>query len=295
VIVAAMETVRAAADAKGVRLSLDVDPDVRVNGDAHRLQQVVWNLLSNAVKFTPEGGEVFVTLRLDEHDAVMEVRDTGEGIEPAFMPHLFERFRQADSSATRSHMGLGLGLAIVRHLVELHGGTIAAESRGPGKGATFRVRLPLLRAADAVRREDVPSMPSADALRGMRVLVVDDEEEVRKYLTTVFRSSGVEVHAASSAKEALKILGQWPADVVLTDLAMPHADGFDLLHWIRESPLEHMRTVPVVALTAFAMSEDRERVSDAGFQGFLAKPVEPAQLRAAVAHVGRALARPQAG
>jgi CheY-like chemotaxis protein len=204
------------------------------------------------------------------------------------MPHLFERFRQADSSATRAHMGLGLGLAIVRHLVELHGGTIAAESRGPGKGATFRVRLPLLRTEDVASPEAAPPVPAEDVLRGLRVLVVDDEEEVRKYVTTVFRSSGVEVRSAASARDALKVLGGWPADVVLTDLAMPGADGFDLLHWIRESPLEHVRGVPVVALTAFAMNEDRERVSDAGFQGFLAKPVEPARLRAAVA---RAAAR----
>jgi signal transduction histidine kinase/ActR/RegA family two-component response regulator len=285
VIVAAMDTVRAAADAKGERLTVDLEGDVRVNGDAHRLQQVVWNLLTNAVKFTPEDGSVFVTLRADQRDAVIEVRDTGEGIDPEFMPHLFERFRQADSSATRSHMGLGLGLAIVRHLVELHGGTIAAESRGPGKGATFRVRLPLLRENDAGTSEAEPAAPDANALLGLRVLVVDDEDDVRQYVTAVFRASGVEVRTASSAREALRALADWRADVVLTDLAMPRADGFDLLHWIRESPHEHVRTLPVVALTAFAMSEDRERVNDAGFQGFLAKPVEPAQLRAAVARV----------
>jgi signal transduction histidine kinase/CheY-like chemotaxis protein len=285
VIASATETVRAAADAKGVRLVVDLDDGVRVNGDGHRLQQVVWNLLSNAVKFTPAEGSVFVTLRVAGQDAVIEVRDTGEGIDPAFMPHLFERFRQADSSATRSHMGLGLGLAIVRHLVELHGGTIAAESRGPGKGAAFRVRLSLLREEAAVTDGAEPAIPDPNALRGLRVLVVDDEDEVRTYVATVFRSSGVEVRCAASAREAMKALADWRADVVLTDLAMPRADGFDLLHWIRESPFEHVRTLPVVALTAFAMSEDRERVSDAGFQGFLAKPVEPAQLRAAVARV----------
>ncbi len=285
VILAAMETVRAAAEAKGVRLAMDVDDAARVNGDEHRLQQVVWNLLSNAVKFTPADREVFTALRVEDREAVIEVRDTGEGIEPAFLPHLFERFRQADSSATRTHMGLGLGLAIVRHLVELHGGTIAAESGGLGKGATFRVRLPLLREDEAVTRESEPPVPDAGALQGLRVLVVDDEEEVRKFVMTVFRSSGVDVRCASSAEDALQLLGGWPVDVVFTDLAMPRADGFDLLHWMRESPLEHMRAVPVVALTAFAMSEDRERVGDAGFQGFLAKPVEPAQLRAAVARV----------
>ena len=288
VITAAMETVRAAADAKGVKLSMDVDERVRVNGDPHRLQQVVWNLLTNAVKFTPTGGAVFVSLTSENQDAMIEVRDTGEGIDAAFMPYLFERFRQADSSATRAHMGLGLGLAIVRHLVELHGGTIRAESRGKGKGATFRVSLPLLRADERVSPESAPAMFSTESLRDLRVLVVDDEEDVRNYVATVFRSSGVDVRCASSASEAMDVLEEWAADVVLTDLGMPRADGFDLLHWIRESRFERVRRLPVVALTAFAMNEDRERVSDAGFQGFLAKPVEPSQLRAAVA---RAAAR----
>ncbi|HEV7240031.1 MAG TPA: CHASE domain-containing protein [Thermoanaerobaculia bacterium] len=288
VIAAAMETVRAAADAKGVKLSVNLDERMRVNGDPHRLQQVVWNLLTNAVKFTPAGGEVFVSLASENRDAVIEVRDNGEGIDAAFMPYLFDRFRQADSSATRAHMGLGLGLAIVRHLVELHGGTIQAESRGKGKGATFRVRLPLLRAEEDVSREPAPEMFSVEALRGLRVVVVDDEEDVRIYVAMVLRSSRVEVRCAQSAREALDVLEEWPADVVLTDLAMPRADGFDLLHWIRESRFERVRRLPVVALTAFAMNEDRERVSDAGFQGFLAKPVEPSQLRAAVA---RAAAR----
>jgi signal transduction histidine kinase/ActR/RegA family two-component response regulator len=283
VIDAAIETVRPAAAAKGVRVTSQGAGDVYVNGDAHRLQQVVWNLLTNAVKFTPEGGDVFVSARAEGREALIEVRDTGQGIAPEFMPHLFERFRQADSSSTRSHMGLGLGLAIVRHLVELHGGTIAAESRGLGKGSTFRVRMPLLMEPQQHERRHTPQGLRATDLHGVRVLVVDDEEEVRKYVVTALRSAGVEVRAASSAKEALETLDEWAADVVLTDLAMPHADGFDLLHWIRNAAAERIRGVPVVALTAFAMPEDRERVRDAGFQGFLAKPVDPAHLRAAVA------------
>ena len=288
VIAAAVETVRPAAAAKNVSLVSQVEPDVAVNGDAHRLQQVVWNLLTNAVKFTPEGGEVSVGARAEGREALIEVRDSGQGIDPEFMPHLFERFRQADSSSTRSHMGLGLGLAIVRHLVELHDGTIAAESRGKGKGSTFRVRIPLLVETQAQpRRRHTPAGLSMD-LHGVRVLVVDDEEEVRKYVVTALRSAGVDVRSASSAKEALEALEQWAADVVLTDLAMPRADGFDLLHWIRNAAAERIRGVPVVALTAFAMPEDRERVREAGFQGFLAKPVDPAQLRGAVA---RAAAR----
>jgi CheY-like chemotaxis protein len=179
-------------------------------------------------------------------------------------------------------MGLGLGLAIVSHLVELHGGTIAAESRGAGKGSTFRVRMPLLVETQQPRRRHTPTDLRID-LQGVRVLVVDDEEEVRKYVVTALRSAGVDVRSASSAKEALDALEEWAADVVLTDLAMPHADGFDLLHWIRNAAAERIRGVPVVALTAFAMPEDRERVHEAGFQGFLAKPVDPAQLRGAVA------------
>ena len=284
VVTNAIETVQAAADAKGVHLRASLGPPVQVTGDQHRLQQVVWNLLSNAVKFTPAGGDVFVAVREENGQALIEVRDTGQGIEPEFMPYLFERFRQADSSPTRSHMGLGLGLAIVRHLVELHGGTIAAESTGPGKGSTFRVRLPLAREpfiAAAVREE------AADGheLHGVRVLVVDDDDEVRRYVVAVFRGSGAETRDASSARAALGVLQAWPADVVLTDLAMPEADGFDLLHWMRTSKLDRLRKIPVVALTAFAMPEDRERVMSGGFQAYVPKPVEPAALRAVVAEV----------
>ena len=279
---AAVETVRPAAEAKRVTLTYEMDEQATVNGDAQRLQQVVWNLLTNAVKFTPEGGAVAVRAYTEDREVVIEVRDTGQGIDPEFMPHLFERFRQADSSSTRSHMGLGLGLAIVRHLVELHGGTITAESRGADQGSTFRVRLPLLEGGPGrVRRPSAPGVPMD--LHGLRVLVVDDEEEVRRYLVTALRSAGVEVRATSSAQEALDALENWPADVVLSDLAMPHADGFDLLHRVRQAADARVRDIPVVALTAFAMPEDRERVRDAGFQGFLAKPVDPSELRRAVA------------
>jgi signal transduction histidine kinase/ActR/RegA family two-component response regulator len=282
VVTAAVETVRGMANAKEVRVTTDLAPRVCVNGDARRLQQIVWNLLSNAVKFTPRGGDVFVSLREANGHAVIEVRDTGQGIDLDFMPHIFERFRQADSSTTRAHMGLGLGLAIVRHLVELHGGTIAAESKGPGTGATFRVRIPVLAGAgDAASAE-----PKAETdLRGVRLLLVDDDEEVRDYVTAVFRSFGVEVRSAPAARAALDLLRDWPADVLLTDLAMPGADGFDLLHWIRTSDIERVRALPVIALTAFAMADDRQRVEEGGFQGFVAKPVEPSRLREAVAEV----------
>jgi signal transduction histidine kinase/ActR/RegA family two-component response regulator len=282
VVEAAIETVRSAADAKGIAISSSIAPGVRVNGDARRLQQVVWNLLTNAIKFTPEGGRVGIDLHGGRGEAaVIEVRDSGHGIDPEFMPYIFERFRQADSSTTRPHMGLGLGLAIVRHLVELHGGTIAAESKGTGGGSTFRVRLPLLRGEVAEPEPARPPDEDAD-LRGLRVLVVDDDQEIRNYVTTVFRAAEADVRSANAAREALTVLDSWPADVVLTDLAMPGADGFDLLHWIRTSSRPRVRSLPVVALTAFAMPEDRQRVMEGGFQGFVAKPVEPARLREAI-------------
>ncbi|MFP5246532.1 MAG: ATP-binding protein, partial [Thermoanaerobaculia bacterium] len=284
VVTEAVETILSAAEAKRVTLTTSLAPGLCVRSDARRLQQVVWNLLSNAVKVTPADGRVTIELRQEDREAVIEVRDTGAGIDPAFMPYLFERFRQADSSSTRAHMGLGLGLAIVRHLVELHGGAISAESRGPGHGATFRVRLPLLDAPDRAPELERYVEP-ASALQGVRVLIVDDDEEVRHYVETVFRKGGAEVATAPSARDALKALETFPADVVLSDLGMPIADGFDLLHWIRESKFERVRNVPVVALTAFAMPEDRQRVLDGGFQGFVAKPVEPAVLRRAVLRV----------
>jgi signal transduction histidine kinase/ActR/RegA family two-component response regulator len=287
VVRAAVATVRSAAGAKNIPLEEEIAPGVCVNGDERRLQQIVWNLIANAVKFTPEGGKVAVALRQEGREAVIEVRDTGQGIEPEFMPHIFERFRQADSSTTRPHAGLGLGLAIVRHLVELHGGTISAESKGSGRGSTFRVRIPLLREGSTRRDDERPPL-AADALHGLRILVVDDDEQVRNYVSAVFRSSGAGVRIAISARNALDVLDEWPPDVVLSDLAMPGADGFDLLHWIRNSKQERIRTLPVVALTAFAMPEDRQRVLEGGFQGFVAKPVEPGTLRQAIADaVGR--------
>ena len=280
VVEAAIETTRAAAEAKDVRVVPELDPDVCVRGDVHRLQQVVWNLLSNAVKFTPSGGEVRASLRAEGREAVIEVTDNGLGIDPEFMPYLFERFRQADSSPTRSHTGLGLGLAIVRHLIELHGGTIAADSRGPGRGSTFRARLPLA-VSEPKPAVAAPNVAALD-LRGVHVLVVDDDEHVRRYILAVFRASGAEVQAVASAQDAMTCLESWPANVVLTDLAMPNVDGFALLHSIRASSVDRVRNVPVVAVSAFAMPEDRQRAEDGGFHSFVSKPVQPAELRAAV-------------
>jgi signal transduction histidine kinase/ActR/RegA family two-component response regulator/type II secretory pathway pseudopilin PulG len=286
-VMAALDTVRAAAQAKGVRVEFDLAPDVWVNGDAHRLQQVVWNLVSNSVKFTPEGGEVSVTLRSVGNDAVLRVQDNGHGIEPHFMPHVFERFRQADSSTTRTHMGLGLGLAIVRHLLELHGGAIKAFSEGAGRGSTFEVRLPLLDRSLIRPTDEAAPSEEEEEIPLSRLLIVDDDDEVRHYVSAVFSGAGTEVRSASSARAAMDVLGDWTPDVVLTDLAMPEHDGFDLLRWIRSSSHAEVRGLPVVALTAFAASEDRQRATESGFQAFVAKPVDPAHLRAAVGSVLR--------
>jgi CheY-like chemotaxis protein/two-component sensor histidine kinase len=273
VVRAAVEAIVPAANAKGVRLDADIPAvAVLVSGDAQRLQQVVGNLLTNAVKFTQRGESVSVTVRSTNEQAEIEVRDTGLGIDPEFLPHVFERFRQADSSTSRAHAGLGLGLAIVRHLIELHGGEVSAESAGLGRGSTFRVTLPVLsmRTATEEVQRTVQSV-RGEQLRGVRVLVVDDEEEVRNYVGTVLRMTAAEVRAAASA-------------VIVTDIGMPGVDGYEFLQGLR-SGRDGLRDVPVIALTAYARPEDRQRALRAGFRAFIAKPVEPADLRGVVAEV----------
>jgi signal transduction histidine kinase/CheY-like chemotaxis protein len=282
IVSAAVDTVRAAADAKGVNLATEIQEGVRIRGDAPRLQQVIWNLVSNGVKFTPRGGSVSVVVREESGQALVLVTDTGQGIASEFMPYLFERFRQADSSSRRAHMGLGLGLAIVRHLVELHGGTVTAESAGKGRGSTFCIRLPSL-APQSQSRDEAAETPLLDPLRGARILIVDDDENVRAYVKAVFRGCGSEIVAAESLKTALAVLEEFRPDVILSDIGMPEADGFDLLEAIRRD--ERLRNTSVIALTAFAMEEDRERAEAAGFDFFIAKPVEAPELRAAVAGV----------
>ncbi|MBV9494218.1 MAG: CHASE domain-containing protein [Acidobacteria bacterium] len=283
VVAAAINSVTPVAEAKGVRVdrALSTEPLI-VNGDAHRIQQVLWNLLSNAVKFTPRDGRVRVTMRSEGPFALLEVADTGQGIEPAFLPHVFERFRQADSSMTRAYTGLGLGLAIVRHLVDMHGGRVEAASEGEGRGATFRVRLPLL--SPEVRPKD-ETQPEFDggSLRGARILAVDDEESVRTYALAVFRMAGADIRILSSATEALATLEDWTPDAVITDLGMPDMDGYELLRRLRARG----STMPVVALTAYARPEDREAAMRAGFTAYVAKPVEPEELRRIVADLLR--------
>jgi PAS domain S-box-containing protein len=287
VVEEAAETVRPAAEAKGVRIETEMSEDgPRVTGDANRLQQVVWNLLSNAVKFTPAGAAVHVRLATVGDEAQIEVRDEGRGIKPEFLPHVFERFRQAeDGGGERVQGSLGLGLAIVRHLVELHGGSVQAESAGEGKGAVFTVRLPLLTAtAAAAAAEQRPAGKSAAgqlSLHGIRVLVVDDDADVRGMMETVLSERGAHVTSAASAGEALDSVAREAPDVLLSDLAMPEMDGYALLRELRARP-ESPR-IPAAALTAYARAEDRRQALLAGFQMHVAKPIEPEELVAVVA------------
>jgi len=293
----AAATVQPAADAKDVALDLDLDEQVpQVLGDADRLQQVIWNLLSNAVKFTPRGGAV--TLRLLRNDGWVEVvvDDNGVGIDPAFLPHIFERFRQADSRFSREHAGLGLGLAIVRDLVELHGGTIAAASRGPGAGATFTVRLPAIAAhkehtfvEPAVRPPAAHTAPYtlSRALRGTRIVAVDNEQDALGLLGVILESAGAEVRTAASATDALALIQAERFDALIADIGMPGMDGLELIRHVRRLPAP-ARDLPAVALTAYARSEDRVTVLASGFQMHLPKPVNPGELVTVVAAlVGR--------
>jgi len=286
----AVATIRTAADAKGVRLQVVADPLAGpISGDPDRLQQIIWNLLSNAVRFTPKDGRVQVRLeRVDSH-AEVSVSDTGVGIPAAFLPHVFERFRQADSRFSREYGGLGLGLAIAHELVELHGGTIRAFSDGEGRGATFRVALPLM----VVHRQDTPIDPipsstgpdasgAAASLRGVRVLAVDDDADALTLMRDALEDAGATVVMANGAEAALRALTASVPDVLITDLGMPRMDGFELLAAVRASPVETVRSLPAVALTAYARSEDRTRALRAGFQVHFAKPIDPAELVAAV-------------
>jgi signal transduction histidine kinase/CheY-like chemotaxis protein len=293
VIEAAVDAVRPAATARGISIAAVLVPRAGpVAGDPGRLQQVVWNLLSNAVKFTSEGGRIEVRLEGDAREVTIRVKDTGAGIDAAFLPHLFERFRQADSSSTRVHGGLGLGLAIVRHLVEAHGGSVAAASDGPGKGATFTVRLPVTparprRAQTAAPASDgaAPSPRPFATLERVRVLIVDDDPDTVEVVRQVLESAGAQVTAAASAGEALAALSARPPDVLLSDLGMPGEDGYALIRKIRSLDPARGGRVPAAALTAYAQAEDRRQALLAGFQVYLPKPVEPAELTAAVARL----------
>jgi signal transduction histidine kinase/ActR/RegA family two-component response regulator len=297
VVGAALETVRPAADAKRVRVLLQLDPQAGpVTGDPARLQQVVWNLLMNAVKFTPRDGRIDVQLRRAGSQAEVVIGDTGQGIAPEMLPHVFERFRQADSSSTRAHGGLGLGLALVKHLVELHGGTVAARSAGVGRGATFAVALPL-------RTPDLPEGPAAPVpksaagapdlrglarLDGLRVLVVDDDAEAVRLADAILTAAGASVRSCRDAGTALALVASLRPDVLVSDVEMPGEDGYALVRRLRALPREQGGETPAIALTAYGRTQDRVRALAAGYTMHVPKPVDPGELTTIVASAAEA-------
>jgi CheY-like chemotaxis protein/anti-sigma regulatory factor (Ser/Thr protein kinase) len=288
VVEAAMDSVRPAADVKGVELTAALDRSIGLmQGAPDRLQQVMWNLVTNSVKFTPRGGRVGVSIRRGDGSVEIVVSDTGEGIAPEVLRHVFEPFRQEDSSSTRAQGGLGLGLTLVRQLVEQHGGSVRAESPGKGGGATFTVTLPLAAppAHSGRRLALAPGQPLA-ALEGVRVLVVDDDPESLDMSAAMLRDAGAEVRTASSAPRAHELIDAWQPRVVLTDLAMPGEDGFALLRAMRTN-LAGRGDVRVIAVTAYGTPERRARALEAGFDRYLTKPIDPLELTNVVATVAR--------
>ncbi|QKQ76189.1 ATP-binding protein [Nostoc sp. TCL240-02] len=288
VIEAGLETVRLAAEAKDIQIQTMLDASLgQVLGDSGRLQQVIWNLLSNAVKFTPEGGQINIQLERIETQAHITVSDTGKGINPDFLPYVFEYFRQADGTTTRKFGGLGLGLAIVRHLIELHGGTIWAESLGEGQGAIFTVRLPLIK-KDLTPKQQInidplnPSSPD-EILAGIQILVVDDDDDTREFHTFVLEQAGARVIAVASAKDALQIFAELEPDVLLSDIGMPETDGYMLIRQIRALQPKQAKQIPAIALTAYAGEINQQQAIASGFQRHLSKPVEPDELVKAIA------------
>jgi PAS domain S-box-containing protein len=291
VVEAAVDAVRPSVEAKDLRMQIVLEPWVGpFNGDAERLKQVVWNLLSNAIKFTPSGGLIEIRLERLENKALLIVSDTGQGIDVEFLPHIFDRFRQYDSSSKRRQGGLGLGLAIIKHIVELHGGAIYAYSRGEDQGADFMITLPLARpdadsASAELWRPDGQMETRTTSLRGARVLVVDDDHDTREILAVMLARYGSEVRTAGSAAEAVETFRLWRPDVLVSDIGMPVEDGYALIGRIRGLAVEEGSDVPAIALTAFAAAQDKEKAIAAGFQKHLSKPVEPVQLAREVARI----------
>jgi CheY-like chemotaxis protein len=287
-----LEDARFVLEAKRLALETTLPREGAImRGDAERLKQVVWNLLLNAIKFTPKGGKIWVTLRRVESDIELRVRDTGVGIAPEFIEHVFDSFRQSDSRTTRTHGGLGIGLSIVKHLVDLHGGTIEAHSAGPGGGAEFVVRLPvspLISATLGVAKVPATTpqrkpLMKPEILSGKSILIVDDEEDARDLLRIVVESCEAKVYTAAGVSEALAAVQAHAIDVVVSDIGMPEQDGFDLIRALRTAPDARVASLPAIALTAFARSEDRTRALLAGFNVHMSKPVELADLLVALA------------
>jgi PAS domain S-box-containing protein len=298
IVDAALDAVRPAMEAKEIKIETFIDSSLRlVSGDPDRLQQVVWNVLSNAAKFTPAGGRVEIGVSQNNGHVEVNVKDTGPGIDPTFLPHVFERFRQADGSTTRTHGGLGLGLAIVRHLVELHGGTIAVSNREDGPGAIFTIRLPLpsgelraesLTTAASIFREVQPETPG---LQGLQILIVDDETDALDLISMELAQHGAKVTAVSSAEEALQTLSRQTFDVLISDIGMPQMDGYDLMRQIRKQEDGKQKPIPAIALTAYARVQDRMRAILAGYSTHVAKPVEAKELVTVVASLAGRLGK----
>ncbi len=286
VVRAAIETVEPTARVKGVALLADLPARGAGSvGDADRLQQVAWNLIANAVKFTPRGGQVKVKLAREDSGYALEITDSGAGIAPEFLPHVFERFRQADASSTRATGGLGLGLSIVRHLVEQHGGSVSVDSPGLGQGSTFRVHLPIAPVLGAHSTDELGASADGEAapdaqqsLRGVKILIVDDEADAREMLQLVLTRYGAQIEIAGNAEQALEILEQFRPDILLSDIGMPGSDGYSLIESVRALSTECGGHTPAVALTAYARNEDRARALEAGFQNHLTKPIVPSKL-----------------
>jgi len=293
IVNAAVDSIRPSVEAKSIRLQTMLDPAAGpISGDANRLQQVVWNLLTNAVKFTPTGGHVEVKLQRIESHVEIVVSDSGVGISKEFLPYVFDRFRQADASTTRIHGGLGLGLSIVRQLVDLHGGTVSVHSEGEGKGATFTITLPFVgvvsnqndaEPAHPAQSDDINTLEGLPSLQGLKVLVVDDEADTRELISEVLKECGSEVITSRSAAEALEALERHKPNILISDLGMPDEDGYSLISKIRALPSERGGHIPAAALTAYARAEDRMRVLRSGFQYHLPKPVDSAELVTVVA------------
>jgi len=290
IIRAAMETVRLSAEAKLIQIHSALDPAVgQVFGDPGRLQQIVWNLLSNAIKFTPEGGQVEIYLEQIDSQVQITVKDTGKGINRDFLPYVFETFRQADSATTRKFGGLGLGLAIVRYLVEMHGGTVLAESLGEGHGATFIVKLPMILSDTVdISKESNVLATNTPGFDGLKILVVDDEPDSLELVSFVLQQSGATVTAVSSATEILEILPQWKPDLLVSDIGMPGMDGYMLLRQIRLMSPEQGGKILAIALTAYAGEGNEQRAMAAGFQAHISKPIDPAQLIETIANLVQA-------
>lgn len=298
-IEAAFDTARPTAEAKGIRLELHSAPlGIALRADPNRLQQAVWNLLSNAIKFTPAGGQVSVELARANNHVEIKVTDTGIGIEPEFLPYVFERFRQADATSSRKYGGLGLGLAIVRHIVELHGGEVEAASKGDGQGAVFIIKLPLATSAQGTEEQPVVSsltleLPAATAahLVGLRVLAIDDEEADREMLKAILNNYGLQVKTVGSAAEGLEALLRNQFDAIVCDIAMPGGDGYEFIRQVREQEEGSGQRLPAIALTAYARGEDRVRTLGAGFDSHVSKPVEPVELAIVLATLAERLGR----